>query len=59
MSQFLPSVQGREKELQELAAVLECTELTFLPSDWQAKVSVPAGRHRLLRRYRALRAALA
>ncbi len=59
LGQFLPSVQGREKELQELAAVLECTELTFLPPDWQAKVSAPAGRHRLLRRYRALRASLA
>ena len=59
LGQFLPSVQGREKELQELAAVLECTELTFLSPDWQAKVSAPAGRHRLLRRYRALRASLA
>ena len=28
---FIPSAQGLEKEKQELAAVLECTSMSFLP----------------------------
>ena len=28
--EFIPSAQGLEKEMQELAAVLECTQLCFL-----------------------------
>jgi len=34
---FIPSAQGLEKELQELAAVLECTQLNFLPPDLREK----------------------
>ena len=30
-NEFIPSAQGLEKEAQELAAVLECTQLVFLP----------------------------
>src|SRR5262249_12351455 len=30
---FIPSAQGLEKEKQELAAVLECTSLSFLPNE--------------------------
>jgi AAA+ superfamily predicted ATPase len=52
---FIPSAQGMEKEKQELAAVLECTELHFLPPDWRAKVSEPNGRARLQERFAALR----
>jgi len=37
--QFLPSTQGLEKEAQELAAVLECTQMDFLPAHWRAKVA--------------------
>ena len=33
LDEFIPSAQGLEKELQELAAVLECTERSFLPPD--------------------------
>ena len=33
--EFIPSAQGLEKEMQELAAVLECTQLNFLPPDWR------------------------
>ena len=33
---FIPSAQGLEKEKQELAAVLECTSMSFLPEVWRA-----------------------
>jgi ATP-dependent 26S proteasome regulatory subunit len=52
---FIPSAQGLEKELQELAAVLECTQLTFLPPDLRAKVSQPGGRTRIQERFVAIR----
>jgi len=31
-AEFLPSTEGIEKELQELAAILECTDRQFLPA---------------------------
>jgi hypothetical protein len=52
---FIPSAQGMEKEMQELAAVLECTELHFLPPDWRARVAEGDGRTRLQERLAALR----
>jgi len=52
---FIPSAQGMEKEMQELAAVLECTELQFLPADWRARVAEADGRTRLQERLVALR----
>jgi AAA+ superfamily predicted ATPase len=55
LSEFIPSAQGLEKELQELAAVLECTQLGFLPPDLRAKVSQPDGRARLQERLVAIR----
>ena len=30
MTEFIPSAQGLEKEMQEIAAVLECTHISFL-----------------------------
>lgn len=54
-SEFIPSAQGLEKEMQELAAVLECTQVQFLPPDWRAKVKQPEGRSQLQERFRALR----
>ena len=33
VSQFMPSTQGLERELQETAALLECTDRQFLPPD--------------------------
>ncbi len=53
--EFLPSVQGLEKELQELASVLECTQLSFLPPDWRARVTEPNGRGLLQERLQAIR----
>jgi SpoVK/Ycf46/Vps4 family AAA+-type ATPase len=54
-SEFIPSAQGLEKELQELAAVLECTQLSFLPNDLRKRVSEPDGRARLQERLVAIR----
>jgi hypothetical protein len=31
VSQFMPSTQGLERELQEIAAIIECTDRQFLP----------------------------
>jgi AAA+ superfamily predicted ATPase len=55
LEEFIPSAQGLEKEMQELAAVMECTQLNFLPPDWRAKVSQPDGRSRLQERLAAIR----
>ena len=52
---FIPSVQGLEKEMQELAAVLECTDAEFLPLSWRERVAVPDERTRLQERMVALR----
>jgi SpoVK/Ycf46/Vps4 family AAA+-type ATPase len=52
---FIPSAQGLEKELQELVAVLECTDREFLPADWREKVDAPEGRSQLQKRLHVLR----
>ena len=52
---FIPSAQGLEKEKQELAAVLECTSMSFLPQEWRARVAEPDGRARLQERMAAIR----
>jgi len=53
--EFIPSAQGLEKELQELAAVLECTQMSFLPPAWRERVSAPNGRTAIQERFVALR----
>jgi SpoVK/Ycf46/Vps4 family AAA+-type ATPase len=58
LNDFVASAQGLEKELQELAAVLECTQLNFLPPDWRAKVAQPDGRSQLQQRLMTLRQVL-
>lgn len=55
LGDFMPSAQGLEKEMQEIAAVLECTEKRFLPERWRAEVSQPGGRARLQERLAAIR----
>jgi AAA+ superfamily predicted ATPase len=55
LREFIPSTQGLEKELQETAAVLECTQLSLLPPPWREKVSNPEGRTRLQERMAAIR----
>ena len=51
LGDFIPSAQGLEKEMQELAAVLECTQLNFLPPDLQLKIAQPDGRARMQERF--------
>ncbi|MGO9113084.1 MAG: ATP-binding protein [Thermoguttaceae bacterium] len=55
LKEFIPSAQGLEKELQETAAVLECTQMGLLPPHWREKVSQPDGRSRLQERMVAIR----
>ncbi|WP_422928254.1 ATP-binding protein [Singulisphaera sp. PoT] len=55
LADFIPSAQGLEKEKQELAAVLECTSMGFLPEDWQARIQAPEGRARLQQRMAEIR----
>ena len=55
LKEFIPSAQGLEKELQETAAVLECTQMSLLPPQWREKVSGPEGRSRLQERMVAIR----
>jgi hypothetical protein len=52
---FLPSVEGLEKEMQEVAAMLECTDAEFLPERIRQKVQEPGGRERLQHRFIELR----
>ena len=56
--EFIPSAQGLEKEMQELASVLECTQLGFLPPKWREKVLEPAGRSQLQERMMMLKGLL-
>ena len=53
---FMPSAQGLEKEMQEIAAVLECTERRFLPDRWREEVAKAGGRARLQERLAAIKA---
>ncbi len=55
LEEFIPSAQGLEKELQEMAAVLECTQASLLPPEWREKMSQPEGRARLQERMVAVR----
>ena len=55
LAEFLPSAQGLEKEMQEIAAVLECTQQSFLTESWRKKIAEPEGRTRLQERLVAIR----
>jgi len=55
LAEFVPSAQGLEKELQELAAVIECTQLSFLPDDWRTKIAKPGGAAQLQERMVAIK----
>lgn len=55
ISEFIPSSEGLEKEMQEIAAVLECTERNFLPTKWREQVGSPEARAKLQERMSVLR----
>ncbi|QDU97426.1 ATP-dependent zinc metalloprotease FtsH 1 [Lignipirellula cremea] len=52
---FIPSAQGLEKELQELVAVLECTDRAFLTEVWRDRLEQPQAAARLQERATAIR----
>ena len=49
---FIPATNGGEKRVQELAALLECTDINFLPED--KKKGFLKGREKLMREFEAL-----
>jgi AAA+ superfamily predicted ATPase len=55
VSQFMPSTQGLERELQEIAAIIECTDRQFLPPAHAQKVDAAGGRGALQARLTALK----
>jgi AAA+ superfamily predicted ATPase len=55
VSQFMPSTQGLERELQETAAMIECTDRQFLPSGMLEKMEADGGRTKLQARLTALK----
>ena len=55
VSQFMPSTQGIERELQETAAMLECTDRQFLPPAMLVKTAEEGGRAKLQARLTALK----
>ncbi|MCA9515229.1 MAG: ATP-binding protein [Myxococcales bacterium] len=55
---FLPMTQSLERELQRLAAVIECTDREFLPVELAAEVDAMGGRAKLQQRVTAIKQAL-
>jgi SpoVK/Ycf46/Vps4 family AAA+-type ATPase len=55
LASFLPSLDGMEKEMQEIAAMLECTDAEFLPEPVRKRVQEDGGRERLQQRFFELR----
>jgi SpoVK/Ycf46/Vps4 family AAA+-type ATPase len=55
IAQFLPSTQGLERELQETAAIVECTDRQFLPEAILKKIDADGGRTGLQARLTALK----
>jgi AAA+ superfamily predicted ATPase len=52
---FMPSVEGIEKDMQEIAAILECTDREFLPELMRKKLEEAGGREGLQQRFVGLR----
>ena len=55
VSQFMPSTQGLERELQETAAMIECTDRQFLPAEIWKKMEGDGSRAKLQTRLTALK----
>tara|TARA_R110002096_G_scaffold42143_4_gene113637 strand:- start:59484 stop:61277 length:1794 start_codon:yes stop_codon:yes gene_type:complete len=52
---FLPSSQSLERELQELAAIIECTDIDFLPAAKLARMKELGGREHVQERLTAVK----
>jgi len=59
ISQFMPSTQGLEKELQETAAIIECTDREFLPGPILERLEKAGGRGPMQERLTALKQLIA
>jgi len=55
LESFIPSAEDAEKQMQELAGVLECTEIEMLPDAFRDEVRSTGGKGGILRRFEALR----
>lgn len=55
VAEFIPSTQGLERELQETAAILECTDRQFLPAPILESTNAPGARAALQARLTALK----
>jgi hypothetical protein len=51
----MPSTQSLERELQETAAIIECTDREFLPARIALRLDQAGGRARLQERLTALK----
>lgn len=58
LADFMPSTQTLERELQETAAILECTDREFLPAGAVARLEKAGGREALQQAFQAARRAL-
>jgi SpoVK/Ycf46/Vps4 family AAA+-type ATPase len=56
---FMPSTQGLERELQEVAAMIECTDREFLPAPIIARMDKLGGRDALTQRLTAIKQIIA
>lgn len=59
VAQFMPSTQGLERELQEVAAMIECTDREFLPPAIVARMEKLGGRDALTQRLTAIKQIIA
>ena len=55
VAQFMPATQGLERDLQETAAILECTDRQFLPPAILERIDGDGGRAKLQARLTALK----
>jgi AAA+ superfamily predicted ATPase len=55
LSSFMPSTQSLERELQELAAIIECTDAEFLPPAKKARLEQLGGREKAQERATAIK----
>ncbi|MGE0870592.1 MAG: ATP-binding protein [Kofleriaceae bacterium] len=52
---FMPSTQTLEREAQELAAIIECTDIEFLPQSKRERMDKLGGREKLQERLTAIK----
>lgn len=55
LDSFIPSAEDAEKRMQELAAILECTEAEMLPLEVREQVKTSAGKAEILREFARVR----